>query len=234
MPQQLGPYTILGGVATTIYFSLESPLGTSSDRFVTGTIAGLPIVAGDVQISIGGAAPVNVAALPTQVTAGKALYAQGLTIAETLAEDIFLLFVDQTAGAAWRDLRIHLKTITRQTQLQVDPTAYTVTADVDGLLLAGRGAGLPLKLTPAGATRHTNIFDTPIGAEPVVITGAVGATRSVGAFIQDLWYRFYRKHMKTGSGSSGQVLVYKEDGVTAIATQTASKTGTDQTVDKAS
>ncbi len=233
MPQQLGPYTILGGVATTVYFSLESPAATSSDRFVTGTIAGIPIVAGDVQISKDGGAPANVTVLPTQVTAGKALYAQALTVAETLAEDIVLLYVDQN-GPAWRDLRIHLKTITRQTQLQVDPSTYTVTADVDGMLLAGRGAGLPLKLTPAGATRHTNLFDTPMGAEPAAITGAVGATRSVGAFIQDVWYRFFRKHQKTGSGSSGQVIVYKEDGVAVIATQTASKTGTDQTIDKAS
>lgn len=234
MPQQIGPIPILAGVATTIYFSLESPLGTSSDRFVTGTIAGIPIVAGDVQISINGAAPANVTSLPTQVTAGKALYAQSLTVAETLGEDIFLFYIDQTGAAAWRDLRIHLKSIWRMTQLDLDPTGYTLTVDVDGLVAFGRGAGLPLKLNPAGATRHTNIFDTPMGSEPSAITGAVGATRSVGAFMQDIWYRFFRKHKKTGSGSSGQVIVYKEDGATAISTQTASKTGTDQTIDKAS
>lgn len=233
MPQQIGPIPILAGVATTIYFSLETPASTGADRFITGTIVGIPIVAGDVQVSINGAAPANVTALPTQVTPGKALYAQGLTIAETLGEDIYLYYIDQN-GPAFRDLRIHLKAIWRVTQLDVDPTGYTLNADVDGIVAFGRGAGLPLKLTPAGATRHTNIFDTVMGAEPSVIGAAVGATRSVGQFVQDLWYRFYRKHMKTGSGSSGQVIVYKEDGTTAIATQTASKTGTDQTVEKAS
>lgn len=234
MPQMLGPYTILGGVATTIYFSLESPAASSSDRFVTGTVAAIPIVAGDIQVVLGSGAPANLVTFPpVQVTAAKPHYALALTIAETLAEDIFIYIVDQN-GPAFRDLRIHLKTIQRMTQLDLDPSAYAVTADVNGLVIAGRGAGIPLQLTPAGATRHTNLFDTPMGSEPSAITGAVGATRSVGQFMQDLWYRFFRKHMKTGSGSSGQVIVYKEDGLAVISTQTASKTGTDQTVEKAS
>lgn len=233
MPHQIGPIPILAGVATTIYFTLESPLATSSDRLITSSIAGTPIVAGDVQISVAGAALVNTTTLPTQVGVAKPLYAQALTVAETLGDDIYLFYVDQTASPAFRDLCIHLKSVWRMTQLDLDPRAYTLVPDVDGLAAFGRGGGLPFKLTPAGATRHTNLFDTPMGAEPTPITGLVGATRSVGAFMQDLWYRHFRKHKKTGSGSSGQVIVYKEDDLTAISTQTASKTGTEQTIERA-
>jgi hypothetical protein len=63
----------------------------------------------------------------------------------------------------------------------------------------------------------------------------IGSTRSVGSLIQDLWYRILRKHKKVGSGSSSQVITYKEDGTTAFSTQAAIRpSGSEQIVDKSS
>ncbi len=220
------------GVGNTIFFSLEDPVATGSDKFVTGTVAGLPIVAGDVKISIDGGAVANTVNLPTQVTVGQPFYALVLTAAELTGFWIRVIFQDQTTPAAWRSFSLDIFTVISAGRLYIDATGVAA-ANQDAVNFIAKGTGLSLNLTP-GSARHTNIFDTVMGAEPTAITAAVGATRSIGAFIQDLWYRFYRTHKKMGSGASGQVLVYKEDDVTPVSTQTASKTGTDQTISKAS
>lgn len=103
-------YTAEWGVAFTAHFGLESPLATSSDRLVTGTIAALPIVAGDVQRSIDGAAVADTTNLPTQVTAAKAIYALVLTATEMRGDQIVVTLVDVTAGAAWRDALLVIQT----------------------------------------------------------------------------------------------------------------------------
>jgi hypothetical protein len=160
------------------------------------------------------------------------LYYIDLTAAETLLGEVLLLyFVDQTATPVFPDTAFRIETIIQVSQVYVSSTGVAA-ANADAITLTSKGLGLPLNLVP-GTARHTNLFDTAIGAEPTAITGSVGATRSVGQFIQDLWYRFFRKHKKTGSGSSGQLIVYKEDGTTVISTQTASKSSTEQIIDKA-
>jgi hypothetical protein len=228
-----GPFFAKQGVTHRFYFTLAyyDAVGNFS-RLHNDAVAAMPIVAGDIKISIDGSAVANATNLPVQVTAVQPMYYIDLTAAEMLAERIHLMFVDQTATPVFPDTTFIINTVLRVGQLAIDAGAV-VAANADAVTLTSKGVGLPLNLVP-GTARHTNLFDTAMGSEPTAITAAVGSTRSVGLFIQDLWYRFFRKHKKTGSGSSGQLFVYKEDGTTLISTQTASKTGTDQTIDKAS
>ncbi len=225
-----GPYFAKAGNTCRHYFLLPyyDAVGNFS-RFHTEAVAAIPIVAGDVKQSCDGGAPANTTNLPVQV--GGPLYYIDLTAAELFGERLTLTFVDQTATPVFPDTAFLIHTTIRIAQLVIDSNAV-VAANADAITLTAKGTGLPLNLVPVTG-RHTNLFDTAMGAEPTAITAAVGATRSVGLFIQDLWYRFFRRHKKTGSGSSGQLFVYKEDGTTLISTQTASKTGTDQTIDKA-
>jgi len=106
------------GVQTTIYFCMESPAGTSSDVF----IAGAPFAVGDVKIHKDGGAVANTTNLPV-VLGGVGAFAFGLvlTAAEMSAEDIDVV-VHDAAGAAFRDVHLHVKTITRQGRIVVDAT----------------------------------------------------------------------------------------------------------------
>ena len=66
-------------------------------------------------------------------------------------------------------------------------------------------------------------------------TVAIGGSRSIGQLIQDIWYRIFRRHRKTGSGISSQVRVFKEDGTTAFSIQNAVRpSGSEQIIDKSS
>ncbi len=400
-----GPIYAKQGVAYRHYFTLPyyDTVGNFS-RLHTEVVGSIPIVAGDVKISIDGGALANTTNLPVQLAATSQIYYLDLTAAEMLGERIYVVLVDQTATPVFPDTAFNFVTILRLSQIAIDCAVTTIgffaLADMDPVYLKAHNNGYAVNLVPSGS-RSTNLFDTVLGAEPTVIAGTgalageapvswtsivnaawgggpyltkfggtpawdagavsvqqlaggdgyvstiadatsgqsmfglsngntnqdyvdidfainltggtpvvyeggvskgtfgtfvtgdkfavavesgvvkykkngvtfyssltaptypllvdtsllnivpasqlystmvsfgalvipVGATRSVGSLIQDLWYRIYRKHKKTGSGISGQVLTYKEDGTTAFSTQVTSRpSGSEQIVGKA-
>lgn len=69
-----------------------------------------PLAAGDVQVSIDGAAFTNIATLPTVVPAADTSVRVSLSAAEMLGKRINVRFIDQTATKAWDDTEILLET----------------------------------------------------------------------------------------------------------------------------
>lgn len=210
-------FTAPAAQAADFSFTADAPLTSGARQTLISGATG-PVTA-DIAGSKDGAAP---AALTGTISNPGAswVYVYSASAADLTVSRVLVVRVSDLAGAAYDDVTLVIYVSVNVSRLNLDSSAVP--------------GQVPLLLTPNGTTRHTNLLDVAMGAEPVAITGAVGATRGAQAMLQDLWYRFLRKHKKTGSGSSGQVIVYKEDDVTPIATQTASKTGSEQVVEKAS
>lgn len=207
------------GVALDVYFSLPSPSATSSDRFITSSIAGTPIVAGDVQISIDGGAVANTTNLPSQVTAAKALYKLTLTAAEMTGTEILVLLVDQN-GPAWRDTVITIETKLLLGQLTVDATALG--GNASGITGKGVGTGLGLSVQHnSDNSLMTNIFDTLEGTEPAA------AIPNNATFKQHLQY-MKRRFLNLVTQTSSTQTIYKDDSTTVLTTLTCSNDGTTQ------
>jgi hypothetical protein len=232
------------GVACDVYFSLNSPSATSSDRFVTGTVAGIPIVAGDVQISKDGGAVANTSNLPTQVTAGKSLYKLVLTATEMQATQVVVLLVDQTASPAWRDVQITIETKLPLGQISVDATQ--IGGNTNAIESIGTGAGHGFSATGgnsagdgfhgvgAGGGSAANFggsgasisWDDLEGAEPS------GTPPSNATFRQILQY-LKRGELNYASETAGTRTVYKDDSSTQLFTQTITNDGVTRTRGKA-
>jgi len=135
------------GVATTVTFSLMQSRDTGSDQFIT---LSSPFAAGDVKVmQDADGTYTNVGTLPTQVSAGKALYTLSLTAAEMQGEYIDITMVD-AAGAAWRDVHIQIRTSLVLGNADIDSTTGAK-ANTSALKLSGYTAGHGLE-TVGGAT----------------------------------------------------------------------------------
>jgi hypothetical protein len=134
------------GIAKTVYFTLQSPAGTSSDRLVT-TAPGSLFAAGDIKLSKDGGAFANVVNAVVQVAASNPLYSLTLTAAEQQAEDLVVQIVDLN-GPAFRDAFIHVRTKLKIGQIDVDATQLT---NASALKLQGQGTGHGLEAI-GGAT----------------------------------------------------------------------------------
>lgn len=212
------------GVALDVYFTLNEPSATSSDRFVTGAIAAIPIVAGDVQISKDGGAVANTTNLPTQVTAAKALYKLVVTATEMQATNISILIVDQN-GPAFRDCVITIETKLLLGQLNVDATQ--IGGNTSGAIFKGVGTGVGLSCQHnTDNSLMTNIFDTLEGTEP---TGAIASNATFKQVLQYLKRRFFNRATQTNSTRT----MFKDDSTTTLQTQTCANDGTTESQNKA-
>jgi hypothetical protein len=136
------------GVAKTVYFTLQSPAATSSDRLVT-TAPGTLFAAGDIKVSKDGGGFANVANAVSQIAASNPLYSLVLSTAEMQAEDLVVQIVDQN-GPTFRDAYIHIRTKLKLGQIDVDASQLS---NVSAMKLTGQGTGHGLEAI-GGATGH--------------------------------------------------------------------------------
>jgi hypothetical protein len=71
------------------------------------------LAAGDVKVSIGGAALANITTLPVVTPAGARSVQVDLSASEMNADNVIVIFAD-AAGAEWCDLMISINTSTQQ------------------------------------------------------------------------------------------------------------------------
>lgn len=135
--------------ATTVFFSVASPSGTSSNRFFNDVS---PFAAGDITISVdGGANWANIGTLPTRLGT-TSVFSMPLTAAETTPTDatsvILIQIVDQTASAAFRDALIIVRTELQLGSVVVDSSQNS---NKSAVVLTGQGTGHGLSAV-GGAT----------------------------------------------------------------------------------
>lgn len=97
-----------------------------------------PLVAGDVQRSIGGGAFSNLATLPTVVPAADTSVRISLSAAELLSKRTIVRFIDQTAPRAWDDRIIMVETYGHASSAH--PNIGEVMRGTDNAMLAANGA----------------------------------------------------------------------------------------------
>lgn len=134
------------GAVKTVYFTLQSPAATSSDRLVT-TAPGTLFAAGDVKLSKDGGAFANATSSVAQIAASNPLYSLDLTATEMQCENLIVQIVDQN-GPAFRDALIHVRTKLKLGQVDIDASNLTNTS---AMVLTGVGTGHGLEAV-GGAT----------------------------------------------------------------------------------
>lgn len=140
-------YDGIYGHDKTVYFTLQAPASSSSDRLVT-TAPGSLFASGDIKVSIDGGAFANVANSVTQVAASNPLYSLVLDdTTEMIGEDILVQIVDQDSPA-FRDAFIHVRTKIKTGQIVVSADAITNGTAVS---FTGNGSGHGLSAV-GGAT----------------------------------------------------------------------------------
>jgi hypothetical protein len=227
------------GVQTDVYFTLNSPAATSSDRFVTAAVASVPIVAGDVQISKDGGAVGNTSNLPTQVTAAKALYKLVLTATEMQAAQVVILLVDQN-GPAWRDVQITIETKLLLGQIDIDTTQ--IGGNVSAISAVGVGTGHGF-LGTGGASGGDGFHGVGAGGGAAANFGGSGSSVSWddlegvepsgtppanASFRQILGY-MKRAVLNYATETAGERKVHKDDSSTVLYTQQITNDGTTRT-----
>lgn len=120
-------YDGIYGADKDVFFTLQSPAATSSDRLVT-TAPGSLFAAGDIKVSVDGGAFASATNSVSQVAASNPLYKLTLDSAsgEMSGENIIVQIVDQD-GPAFRDALIHVRTKIKTGQLVVDASNLTNT-----------------------------------------------------------------------------------------------------------
>jgi hypothetical protein len=117
-------------VAYTTYFSL----------YLDGAIVSDPALAsGDVKVSKDGGALANAATLPVVEPASGPLVKLVLSGTEMDADNVAVVFSDQTAPAAWDDVTLTLQTAANQYDDLSTFDATTDTVDADVVALDGNG-----------------------------------------------------------------------------------------------
>ena len=208
-------YDRIYGAAATVYFTLASPSGTSSDRYVT-TAPGTLFAAGDVKISKDGAAFANATNTPTQIAGSNPLYALALTASEMQAEDVVVQIVDQN-GPAFRDAVIHVRSKIQTGQIKADASNLTNTS---AMLLTGVGTGSGLEAV-AGATGFDikgAVSSLTLRSGTAQAGGASTITLDASANASDNYYRagIVLVYSGTGAGQSRVIISYV--GSTKVAT----------------
>ena len=175
-------YDGIYGADKTVYFTLQSPAATSSDRLVT-TAPGSLFAAGDIKVSIDGGSFVNAANSVTQVVASNPLYSLVIDdTTEMIGENIIVQIVDQN-GPAFRDALIHIRTKLKLGQVVVDASGLTNTSAVTA---TGVGSGHGISAV-GGATgldfdgvlgQHVMRFNTATagGASSITLDASASST----------------------------------------------------------
>jgi len=135
------------GATKDIYFSLQAPMASTSDRLLT---TAAPFAVSDIKISKDGGAFADVANSVTQVTDdasdAKVVYKLTLSATEMQAEQVIVRIVDITDPPAFRDQVWIIRTKQRLGQIFVDATqlgsnnaavTYTGVGTSPGLSVAG-------------------------------------------------------------------------------------------------
>jgi hypothetical protein len=149
-----------------------------SSRTGDGTFLTNPtLAAGDVKVSIDGAAYANLGTLPAVTPAGGTSVKVTLAQAEINGDNINVLFID-AAGAEWCSKQFNFQTVTRQ----IDDLAYPTTSGRAIDVSAGGEVGLDWA-NIGSPTTAVNLSATNIDVDQVVasVSGAVGSVGSVGA-----------------------------------------------------
>lgn len=105
------------------------------------------LAAGDVKVSTDGGALANLGTLPVVTPAASKAILVTLSAAEMNGDDIVVIFND-AAGAEWKDVLIHIKTVTRQMVDLAYPATSGRSLVVDA---AGLADALTVKVGPTGA-----------------------------------------------------------------------------------
>lgn len=124
------------GATKDLYFTLQSPAATSSDRLVT-TAPGSLFASGDIKVSKDGGSFANAANSVSQIAASNPLYKLTLSTSEMSAEDVVVQIVDQD-GPAFRDALIHVRSSIRTGHFEVNASNRTNTS---GAVFTGSGSG---------------------------------------------------------------------------------------------
>lgn len=234
-------------------FVVESPSGTSDDRFLS---AAAPWVAGDVKVDIDGDGGTNIGTLPTRV-GSTALYELSLTATEMAGSCISVLLIDAD-GPAWRDAIIQIRTDLWEGVLDSgvaqdgddDEITLAATASAsDNLykdaivaIIGGTGAGQSRGITGYNGTSKVasvgrNWVTNPDSTSQYVIFAGqeqfymLEGTEPTGAPDADSSFRAImqavkrRKFNKVDQTATEQT-VYKDDGTTECHTSTCSNDGT--------
>jgi hypothetical protein len=150
-----------------------------SSRTGDGTFLTNPtLAAGDVKVSIDGAAYANLGTLPAVTPAGGTSVKVTLAQAEINGDNINVLFID-AAGAEWCSKQFNFQTVTRQ----IDDLAYPTTSGRAIDVSAGGEVGLDWA-NIGSPTTAVNLSATNIDVDQVVasVSGAVGSvTGAVGS-----------------------------------------------------
>jgi hypothetical protein len=138
------------GQAKSVYFTLRSPSGSSSDLFYTDAA---PLQA-DCKIFKNGVYDNTSDAAPSRIISGaSAIYKLILSADEMGAENIDVIIHD-AAGSAFRDAHIQVRTAMRLSEIDVDATNGPV--DATALTLIGNDDGHGMLATSTGAGSDIN------------------------------------------------------------------------------
>lgn len=223
------------GAATTIYFSALQAAGVSP--YTAGFIAGT------VQVSLDGAAPVNVTNLPTHV--GNGIYSLVLAAAEMQHE--VLVISAQAAAAASQAAWVTVRTTVVMSRLQIDASlrpassiAMELTGSAaggealkaaatggtsNGILATGTATAVGIAGT-SGTGAPTNFFDQLL--EDILAVPTPGVTtlkQAIASLVARLYYLVTQ--------TSTQQKQYKSDSVTLVCTSGVSDDGITQTKGRA-
>jgi len=210
-----------GVQADHLYFTLQSPSGTSSDRLVT-TAPGSLFAAGDIKISKDGGAFANVTNSVTQVAASNPLYKLVLTATEMQAEQIVIQIVDQN-GPAFRDALILVRTKQRLGQffVRADQIGSSASAIIGQPSTGGYGLDILDSAGTGVGTVRGLIEGLVLRSGTLQAGGASTATLDSGASSTNSYYNgdILMLLSNTGAGQSRVITGY--DGTTKVATLNA-------------
>lgn len=228
--------------AYTFYWSLVSQADTKTFQ------ANPTLSAGDVKVAIDDGAPANLATLPTVDGDFTKRIKVELSAAEMNGDNITVLFSD-AAGAEWCDVNIALQTSALQVDdLATGAVAATIaqdtTTDIPAQITALSAHGDLTWATATGfstltaaqvwaeATRTLTAFTTPVTLADGSITDAKivwpaeapGRPGTALASMRRVWE--WVANRRTRDRATGSLLLYADNGVTVLETQTQSTVGT--------
>ena len=152
---------------------------TLDDFSGTGMEIAPVLAAGDVKLSIDGAALANLATLPVVTPAGSAWVKIVLSQAETNGDWLLIQFIDQTAPKAWTDTMILVPTVARRFN------------DLEFPLVTGRGlavdaaGGVTTNAIGAGAITTAAFAAGAIDANAIA-TDAIGSAELAASAITEI------------------------------------------------
>jgi hypothetical protein len=137
------------------------------------------LAAGDVKVSIGGAALANITTLPVVTPAGARSVQVDLSASEMNADNVIVIFAD-AAGAEWCDLMISINTSTQQV------SELALTTDLTGTLadsIPADGTRPSMQQALLMITRY--LFERSLSGTTLTVKKEDGSTTSMTFTIND-------------------------------------------------